>query len=482
MNYAYIIFILGRLLQLEAIAMIVPIFVAILYKESSGTISAFLGSMTLLLTLGTIMSYNKAENEEFYALEGFVLVSLGWIAISFFGALPFYFSGQVPSFVDALFESTSGFSTTGASVLDTPQTLSHSILFWRSFTLFLGGMGMLVFIITLLPKLGSKGIHVMKAELTGPTFGKLESRVSSSIRILYAIYVSMTLTLILLLILGNVPAFEAILLAFGAAGTGGFNLHSDSIVYYDSRYVEFVIGTAMVLFGVNFNLYYLLYLRRFKSAFRNEQLKWYLIIIAGATFLIAAFLWPIYSDSGRLLFDAFFAVSSVMSTTAYTTVNIGSWPVPCHIVLLFLMFTGAMSGSTTSGLKVGRIVIFAKMTVKELKRAVNPNRVLPVMYEHKRLTDKEQISMLTYLVTYAAVIFVLIFFISMDTNNFTSAFSAVVSGINNIGYSLDLLGPAEPYSQLANSSKLLLCLTMIMGRLELYPILILFRPRTWSKY
>lgn len=481
LNKRMILFVGGRLLMIEGTLLLLPILIGIWYQESSGVLLAFLETMLAALLVGGMISGKRPENTDFYALEGFVIVALSWMLLSFFGAFPFYLSGEVPSFIDALFESTSGFTTTGASVLGNVENLPRSLLFWRSFTLMLGGMGMLIFVLTILPKLGSKGVHIMRAELPGPTFGKVESRVRSSIHILYIIYLTMTGFLVILLYFGGIPAFEALLLAMGAAGTGGFGIRENSLAYYQSNYVEVVMAIAMFTYGINFNLFYLLFIGKWRQVLKNEELKWYVGIFVGSMLIIGIYLFPQYDHLGILLKDVFFTVSSVMSTTAYTTVDFQSWPVVTHVVLMFLMFSGAMAGSTTSSLKVGRIAVYAKMFWQEIKHAISPNRAVPLKFEGKLLDERTQRSYSFYLITYVGLFFVFLLLIASDTKTFSGAFSAVVATFSNIGHGLDLLGPASDYADLTFRSKLIMCLAMIMGRLEIYPVLVLLSPRTWRK-
>lgn len=482
MNYGFIRFIIGRLIMMLGLLMIPSIIVAIIYGNNWETLSAFIYSVLVCEGFGYLISRKRPKSNIFFAREGLVLVALSWMTLSFFGALPFYLSGAVTSFVDALFESVSGFTTTGASVLsDSLTVMPESLIFWRSFTLMIGGMGMLVFILYIIPNFGAKGIYIMRAELPGPVFGKVESRVSSSINILYVIYISMTVVLALLLRLGNIPWFEAILLAMGASGTGGFNIHPTSIAYYDSRYVELVLAVAMLIFGMSFNFFYLIYLGKWRQVIRNEELKWYLAIVAICILIITANVMPLYDNFWLMLNDVLFNVSSVASTTAYTNTDINQWPITSHIVLLFLMFSGAMSGSTTSGLKVVRIGIFIKSVRQEVRRIVSPNRVVPVTFDGKLLDRDIQRSIAFYLMTYLGVFLLSLLIISIDSDSFSSAFNAVIATLNNIGGSLDLLGPAEDYALLPTRAKLVMCITMIMGRLEIYPVLILFSARTWRK-
>lgn len=482
MNLGMIRFLLGRILMVVAVLILPSIAVSLFFQEPQHITLAFLYSALLSFGLGWLLSSKRPEQEDFYAREGLAMVALAWGLISLTGALPFIFSGSVSSFTDALFESTSGFTTTGASVLRASLTsLPRSLLFWRSFTLLLGGMGMLVFIVSILPTFGSKGIFIMRAELPGPTFGKIESRVSSSIYILTGTMVAMTVILIVLLRVGGVPWFDCVLLALGVAGTGGFNFYPNSVAHYGSNYVEVVLAIAMLVFGMSYHFFYLFVIGKGLKVLKSEELRWYLGIILLAVIIIGASLLPFYQQIGVMLKDVFFTVTSVISTTAYTSVDFRSWPVITHVVLLFLMFSGGMSGSTSSGLKVARIAVFVKSMRQELRRMVNPDRAVPIKFEGRQLSSPEQRSIAFYLMTYLGVFLVLLALISLDTKTFASAFSGVISTLNNVGGELDLLGPAVDYSHLHDRTKLIMCLAMIMGRLEIYPVLILFSPATWRK-
>lgn len=483
MNWSYIQYLIGKLLIVLAFLMIPSIIIALIFKNSWNVISSFLISMLITSGVGFLLSRKQPERDVFYAREGFVLVSLSWFLISIFGALPFYISGSVDSFVDALFESVSGFTTTGASVLvDTINVLPESLIFWRSFTLLVGGMGMLIFLLYIVPNMGAKGVYVMRAELPGPTTGKLESRVSSSIYILYFIYLFLTAFFAILLWIAGVPWFESLLLSMGTAGTGGFNIYPDSIAHFDSRVVETILLIAMFTFGLNFNFFYLAFERRWKEIFKDEELKWYIYIILAALVIIGISLAPFYDNIFRMIHDILFNIVSIMSTTAYTTVDILEWPITTHIVLLLLMFIGAMSGSTASGLKVIRIGIYLRSIKQEIKHLLAPNRVIPLTYNGKRLEKNVHYGIVYYLMTYLFVFVVLLVVLSFDAMNFSSAFSATIATISNIGGSLDLLGPSQDYASLSDFSKIVMSIGMIIGRLEIYPVIILLSRSTWRKY
>lgn len=482
MNFGMIRFLLGRMLMIVGVMMLPSIVISVLNQEGWGIFGGLLLSVLVCMAVGWFLSRKKTTNEDFFAREGLVLVALAWFSMSVAGALPFLLSGSVNSVVDALFESTSGFTTTGASVLRTSlNILPRSLLFWRSFTVLLGGMGMLVFIVGLLPNFGSIGIHIMRAELPGPSFGKIESRVSNSIYILSGTFLAMTVLLILLLRMGGVPWFDSVLLSFGAAGTGGFDLFPNSVGHYGSNYVEVVLAVAMLVFGMSYRFFYLIVIRKGQKFIKSEELRWYLGIIAVATILIGISVIPFYNQIGTLLKDVFFTVTSVLSTTAYTSVNFNNWPVLAHVVLIILMFSGGMTGSTSSGLKVARIAVFAKSIQQEIRRFLSPDRAVPIKFEGRQLGEREQRGIAFYLMTYLAVFLILLLLISLDTNTFSSAFSGVISTLNNVGGNLDLLGPSVDYGGLHDRTKLIMCVAMIMGRLEIYPVLILFSPSTWRR-
>ncbi|NMD37568.1 MAG: TrkH family potassium uptake protein [Christensenellaceae bacterium] len=482
MNRSYVFYILGKLIQVLGVLLLIPMLVGLIFGNSFPVLLSFGVTVLICWLIGGFICRQVPGNKDFYAHEGLVLATLAWFVLPFFGAIPFVLSGEIPNFIDAYFESVSGFTTTGASVLSsTMHALPESLLFWRSFTLLIGGMGMLVFIIYVIPDFGAKGIYIMRAELPGPIFGKVESRVSKSILILYFIYLAMTLILAILIFLGGVPFFESLLLSMGAAATGGFNIHPASIRFYRSPYLEILLSAAMFIFGMSFDFFYLVFIGKIKQVLKSEELKWYAGIVLVATAFITINILPIHRDFWTALKNAFFNVTSVSSTTAYTNTNIVAWPVASQIVLLFLMFAGGMSGSTTSGLKVVRISIFIKSIKQEIRRMISPHRVLPITYDNKQMDISILRSINFYLVTYMGVFFIVLLLVSFDTRSFSQAFNAVISSLSNIGASLDLLGPGGEYVTLSGFSKILLSITMIMGRLEIYPVLILLSRSTWKK-
>jgi trk system potassium uptake protein len=481
MNYGYVRFILGRILLVEAALLCPSLLVGIYYRESWQTLGAFIYTIFILLVLGLAASLRPPASKLFYAREGFVIVSMTWLLLSVFGSFPLFMSGSIPSVVDAIFETASGFTTTGASILRNIEILPRSILFWRSFTHLVGGMGVLVFVLAIMPKVESEAVHIMKAEVPGPSFGKLLARVGSTARVLYIIYLIMTGLLVVLLTLGDMPLFDSFLHAFGAAGTGGFSSKNLSIGHYNSTYIHMVLAIAMIMFGINFNLYYLLLARQIKTVLKNEEFHWYAGIILAAFAAICLIVYPQYESVGFLLRDVFFTVSSIITTTGYATVNFDQWPLTAHVIILLLMFCGAMSGSTGGGLKVSRIALYIKTCAMEIRRTISPNRRVLVKFEHKPVDMAVQRGISFYIMTYLLVFFGALVIISLQGGSFVLAFSAVAATLNNIGPGLDAIGPVGNYADMSILSKLTLTFVMIAGRLEIFPVLILFSARTWRR-
>ena len=481
MNRGMVKYIVGRILVVVAILMIPSLFVALIYREGWEGIKPFIISILITGGIGLIMGYKRPQRTDYYAKEGFVIVSLAWLLLSFFGSLPFLLSGSILHPIDAFFETASGFTTTGSSILTDVEVLSHSILWWRSFTHWIGGMGVLVLAIAVMPAIASEDVYIMKAEVPGPVFGKVRAKLASSARILYEIYFVMTVVLIILLVVGGMPVFDSFLHAFGTAGTGGFGIKNTSIGHYDSTYIDYVLGIGMIMFGINFNLYYALLFHKASDFFHSEELKWYLGIIAAAVIAICIDVSGYYDSVSRLIRDVFFTVSSIITTTGYATVNFDTWPVFSRTVLLLLMFCGAMAGSTAGGIKTGRVIIYLKSTFMEIYRSISPNGRKKLSFEGKILTPSQQQQTSFYLTAYLLVFIFLILVVSISTPTFLTAFSAVAATFNNIGPGLDMVGPAGNYAALSYPAKFTLAVGMIMGRLEIFPVLVLFYPRTWRK-
>lgn len=480
MNKRMIGFVIGRLLLLEAMLMVLPLGVSFIYGESLKYKGAYFGVIMLLIAMGLLLSFKSPENMSIQGREGFVIVALSWILMSAFGALPFVITKEIPSFIDAFFETVSGFTTTGSSIITDLSLISRSNLFWRSFTHLVGGMGVLVLVLAIFPKHSPGSVHVMKAEVPGPTFGKLVSKLSTTARVLYKIYLVMTGIMIVLLMLGGLDWFESSLLAFGTAGTGGFGARNGSILPYNSAYVDIVLAVGMLVFGVNFNIYYFILIGKVKEALSNEELKYYLIIVGAAVALIFINISTTYKSMGHALRDIFFTVSSVITTTGFSTADFGKWPVFSQTVLLLLMFFGACAGSTAGGLKISRVIMMAKMFVAEIKQMISPNRVVSIKYEHKPLDSKVKKGVANYFIVYIGIFTVLLLVVSMTTDDFLTAFSAVAATFNNIGPGLGKVGPAFSFADMTDVSKIFLSFGMLAGRLELFPMLILFAPETWK--
>ena len=479
MNKRMIGFVIGRLLLLEAMLMVLPLGVSFIYGESLKYKGAYFGVIMLLIAMGLVLSFKSPENMSIQGREGFVIVALSWILMSAFGALPFVITKEIPSFIDAFFETVSGFTTTGSSIITDLSLISRSNLFWRSFTHLVGGMGVLVLVLAIFPKHSPGSVHVMKAEVPGPTFGKLVSKLSATARVLYKIYLVMTGIMIVLLMLGGLDWFESSLLAFGTAGTGGFGVRNGRILPYNSAYVDMVLAVGMLVFGVNFNIYYFILIGKVKDALSNEELKYYLIIVGTAVALIFINISTTYKSMGHALRDIFFTVSSVITTTGFSTADFGKWPVFSQTVLLLLMFFGACAGSTAGGLKISRVIMMAKMFVAEIKQMISPNRVVSIKYEHKPLDSKVKKGVANYFIVYIGIFTVLLLVVSMTTDDFLTAFSAVAATFNNIGPGLGKVGPAFSFADMTDVSKIFLSFGMLAGRLELFPMLILFAPETW---
>lgn len=461
--------------------MFFPIVVSLIYREPIRYLLSFLFTAILMVGIGFSFSRTKMNTHKLYAKEGFIIVALSWILVSAFGALPFVISGDIPSFVDAFFETSSGFTTTGSSILTDVEALSHSMLFWRSFTHLIGGMGVLVFALAVLPSSDSESVHIMKAEMPGPTFGKLVSRLSSTARILYIIYFVMTLVVIFLLWLAGLPLFDSLLLSFGVAGTGGFGIVNGSIAPYNSVAIELILGIGMLIFGINFNLFFLMVNKEFKQALKNEELRWYLRIVGISIVLISINLVMHAVPVLTSLRDSFFTVSSVITTSGFSTALFEHWPMFSQLILLLLMFIGGMAGSTAGGLKVSRIAILVKSGIAELKRAVRPNRVVTVQFENKLMDEKELNKIYSYVIIYAFIFVATTLMVSFEAPDFISAFSTVATTINNIGPGLGAVGPGGNFSMYSPFIKVVLSFIMIIGRLEIFPVLILLSPNTWRK-
>lgn len=470
-------FVIGRILWTEAALLLLPALTALLYGES---VVPFLVPVLLLLLAG-LPFFKPPRQTALYARDGFAVVALAWLLMSAFGALPFVVDGCIPSFIDAFFETVSGFTTTGATILTAVEPLGQGILFWRSFTHWIGGMGVLVFVMAVLPMTDGHGMHLLRAEMPGPSVGKLVSRMSDTAKILYGIYFTMTLVEIVLLLLGGMPLFDACIHAFGSAGTGGFSSKNLSVGAYDSAYFDVVIGVFMLLFGVNFNLYYFLLIRRFRDVFRSEELWAYLAIVGAAVAAIAADIYRFYGSVFQSLRFSFFQVSSIITTTGYATADFNLWPTFSKGILVVLMFIGACAGSTGGGIKVARIVILAKTSWGDMRKMLHPNAVTTTRFEGKALTDRHIRSVHLFITVYLLVFTASFLLLCLEGFDIVTTFTALTACINNIGPGLEMVGPMGNFSAFSWWAKLLLSFNMLVGRLEIFPMLLLFAPSIWKQ-
>ena len=477
MNSSMIRYILGQVIRIEGILMLPSCIVAVFYRESEGFIYLLVGA--LLIAFGFLLTMKKPANYIFYLKEGCVMTGLSWIVMSLCGCLPFIITGEIPSFIDALFETVSGFTTTGASILSDVEALSHASLFWRSFTHWIGGMGVLVFLLAIIPMSGGSHINLMRAESPGPSVGKLVPKIKDSARILYLIYIGLTVVEFIFLLVGRMPVFDALTTSLGTAGTGGFGIKNDSIAGY-SAYLQWVITIFMILFGVNFNLYYLILFGKFKAAFAMEEVRWYFIIILVAVAAITVNIYRIYGSLGESVTKAAFQVGAIITTTGFSTADFGQWPMFSQSILVLLMFIGACAGSTGGGIKVSRFLLMFKTVRKECSSYIHPKIVKKIDMDGKPVEHDVIRSVNVYLITFIVIFVGSILLISIEGKDLTTNFTAVAATINNIGPGLSLVGPSCNFGHFTVFSKLVLIFDMLAGRLELFPIIMLLHPGVWS--
>ena len=473
----------GLILIITGIFQLFPLLIAVIDHEPRN-ILAYIESLCLILLVGSaLLLFSRGGNRMFSAQEGFAATGLSWIFMSAFGALPFFLSGQIPSYVDAFFEMVSGFTTTGASILTDVEALSRCNLFWRSFSHWLGGMGVLVFLLAVVPgarKNGGTGIYLMRAESPGPSVDKLTPHLRQTAMILYGIYILLTALCIVCLLLGGMPVFDSFCIAFGTAGTGGFAIKNSSMGGY-SYFLQTVVTVFMFLFGVNFSLYYMLLLRKFKAVFKNEELRLYFGIAAGSIVLIAINISCMYNTVYEAVHHAAFQVVSIMTTTGYGTVDFEQWPAFSKAILLSLMFIGASAGSTGGGLKVSRVLLLMKSIRRTIRKALHPRRVQPVYMDGRAVSEEVCDNVNAYLAIYCVILVLSFAIISVDGFSIGTNFSAVASCFNNIGPGFELVGATQNFSIYSDLSKIILSLDMLLGRLEIFPLLLLLSPDTWSR-
>ena len=479
MNYSIIIYIVGWILEIAAGLMALPVITAIIYGENAGV--SFVITMVISFALGALLVRKKPKNKVFYTREGFVTVALSWITLSIIGSVPFVISGSIPNPVNALFETVSGFTTTGASILADVESLPHCVLIWRSFTHWIGGMGVLVFILCLLPLTGGYQMNLMKAESPGPSVSRLVPKVRSTAIILYRIYMFITLLQFIILLFCRMPVFDSLCTAFGTAGTGGFGIKNDSFGSYSTS-IQVVTTIFMILFGVNFNVYYLVMTRKFKSAILVEEIRYYFGAIFLAIILIGSNSCRLFPSLARSFQQAAFQVGSIVTTTGFSTADFDQWPAFSKTILVLLMFMGACAGSTGGGIKVSRLVILFKTVRKEIQIMLHPNAVKKVKMDNKVIAHEvvraTNIFMVVYIFLFAASVLV----VSIDNFDMTTNFTAVAATFNNIGPGLSLVGPTCNFDLFSPLSKIVLIFDMLAGRLEIFPLLMLLVPSTWKKF
>ncbi len=477
MNYKMISYILGWILIFEGMFLAVPGITALFFGESA--LWSYLLSISICLLIGSLLILKKPQKRQLYAREGCVIVSLSWIVLSAFGALPFFLSGEIPNYVDALFESVSGFTTTGASILNDVEAISYASRMWRSFSHWVGGMGVLVFIMAFIPLSGGQNMHILKAESPGPSVSKLVPRVKTTAMLLYSIYLVLTLIEFILLLCGGMTPYEAINTAFATGGTGGFGFYNSSMGSF-SPYIQIVVTVFMLLFSVNFNCYFLLMTRKIKDAF-NLELRTFLIMYISATALITLNIAGSFKSAGEALRNSAFTVASIMSTTGFSVVDFNQWPEISRTLLVILMFIGSCAGSTCGGIKISRVIILFKGMAKELHTMIQPHQVKKIKMDSHTIDHETVRSVNVFMVAYLMIFIISLVIISFDNHDLITSFTAVATTINNVGPGLEMVGPSSNFSFFSDPAKIVLIFDMLAGRLELFPMLLLFTPATWKK-
>ncbi|MDO4564945.1 MAG: TrkH family potassium uptake protein [Clostridia bacterium] len=481
MNYRAIRFFLGHILRIEALFMLPALLLSLLKSEWSA-VRGFAVAIILLAAISLLLHIKTSRDRRIFAREGFIIVALSWILLSFFGALPFYISREIPSLLDAWFETVSGFTTTGATILKDVEALSMGLLYWRSFTHWLGGMGVLVFLLAVLPLSGGGStLHLLKAESPGPDTGKLTPKLKQSVGILYLIYVALTVLQTLLLLAGGMPLFDAVTTAFGTAGTGGFSVLNSSMASY-SHYCQTVVAIFMMLFGVNFSIYYLVLLGQLKRVWKNEELRTYLCLILAATLIVTLNTLKSFPSFFDALHHGYFQVVSIMTTTGFATVDFNLWPELSRMLLLVLMVIGACAGSTGGGFKISRLLVLFKSFRYGMKKLIHPNAVKVITLDGKRIDRENLASVHWFSMAYFLSVCASLLIVSLDNHSMDTSISGVLACVNNIGPGLDVIGPVGNYSVFSPLSKLVLSFDMLLGRLEFFPVLLLFSPAVWRKH
>lgn len=478
MNYSIVLYILGCVLKFESAFLVLPALVGLIYREHASV--AYLAVAVLCLILGVLLTHKKPRSTNLYTREGFVAVALSWIIMSIFGAIPFVLTGDIPFYVDALFETISGFTTTGSSILTDVESISKASLFWRSFSHWIGGMGVFVFIMAILPMMGGSTMNLMKAESPGPSVSKLVPHVKDTAKILYSIYIAITICEATILRALGMPLFDSLTTTFGTVGTGGFGIRNDSIAGY-SPAIQITITVFMILSGINYTAYFYILTGKIKELFKIEEVRWYLAIIFGSVAVITWNVRSLYPTFSETLRHAFFQVGSIITTTGYATTDFDLWPALSKTLLVTLMFIGACAGSTSGGIKVSRILILLKTIRKELSLIIHPRQVKKIRMDGHPVDHETLRSANVFLVVYFVLLLTSMLLISVDEFDFSTNFTSVVTVLNNIGPGLNLVGPTQNFSIFSPFSKFVLMFDMLAGRLELFPMMILLMPSTWKR-
>lgn len=478
MNYSIVLYILGCVLKFESAFLVLPALVGLIYREHASV--SYLAVAVLCLILGVLLTHKKPRSTNLYTREGFVAVALSWIIMSIFGSIPFVLTGDIPFYVDALFETISGFTTTGSSILTDVESISKASLFWRSFSHWIGGMGVFVFIMAILPMMGGSTMNLMKAESPGPSVSKLVPHVKDTAKILYGIYIAITICEATILRALGMPLFDSLTTTFGTVGTGGFGIRNDSIAGY-SPAIQITITVFMILSGINYTAYFYILTGKIKELFKIEEVRWYLAIIFGSVAVITWNVRSLYPTFSETLRHAFFQVGSIITTTGYATTDFDLWPALSKTLLVTLMFIGACAGSTSGGIKVSRILILLKTIRKELSLIIHPRQVKKIRMDGHPVDHETLRSANVFLVVYFVLLLTSMLLISVDEFDFSTNFTSVVTVLNNIGPGLNLVGPTQNFSIFSPFSKFVLMFDMLAGRLELFPMMILLMPSTWKR-
>lgn len=480
MNYRMIAYIIGSILRLEGVMLAVPAIVAAYYHETD-SLRAFFTSVTLVLILGTAIAGRAPKNKRIYGREASTVVALSWITVSIFGALPFYLTGSIPNPLDCFFEAVSGFTTTGASVLPNIEVLSKSLLFWRTFMQWIGGMGILVFILAIVPMGDDRSTHLMKAEVPGPMVQKIVPKIKSTAKILCIIYIVLTAIEFIILLAGGMPMFDSFITAISTAATGGSGLKNNNIAAYNSAYVEYVVMIFMFLFSINFNVYYLILVKDFKSIWKNEELRWFVGIAVVSIVCMIANVSHLYPSMEYAFRHVSFQVMSLMSTSGFLVTDYEVWPEFSKSVMVFLIMLGGCGGSTSGGIKVSRVIILLKLAVREVRQIVHPRSVNVIKLNGHKVKDDAILGVVAYMTIYICILFISCIVISLDNVDFGTAFTSVLACISNEGPAFGIAGPTGHFGNYSAFPKLVLCFNMLVGRLEIFPVILLFAPSIWKK-